>query len=357
MYDLTFPNNSTVNRWFVPEGEVSEVRDSNNIILWKNQIDWYYKYFNISKINSAQSDLYVKLINNNYSGTDINIQYKTESHENDDINYPWQSATWGTYSGIREARLTLTNDPIVLKGYNAYSPSIYGLNIQVYSDSNYQTQAEFQVSGALASLINNTAHFFLSSIVDNCFRGLFSNSSVKYTHNLILPPVTSNSSHRNMFSNCVNLVTIPTFTTTGTIPVVPLSVRCYQDMFSGCTALTTVSSNLLPATTLVQGCYSGMFFNCTSLTTAPALPATTLAYGCYSGMFNGCSALNNITCLATAPYNSGTGYPTEFWVSGVSNTGTFTLSSNTNYFKINPNTGDYFRGNSYIPTGWTVNSI
>ena len=36
-------------------------------------------------------------------------------------------------------------------------------------------------------------------------------------------------------------------------------------------------------------CYNQMFNGCTSLTTAPELPATTLASSCYSDMFNGCS--------------------------------------------------------------------
>jgi len=60
-------------------------------------------------------------------------------------------------------------------------------------------------------------------------------------------------------------------------------------------ALTIV----LPATTLVAGCYQEMFYGCTGLTTAPVLPATELAAYCYQWMFFGCSNLRSVVCLAT----------------------------------------------------------
>ena len=41
-----------------------------------------------------------------------------------------------------------------------------------------------------------------------------------------------------------------------------------------------------------------MFQNCTSLTTAPTLPAYKLADYCYQEMFYGCSALSSVTMLA-----------------------------------------------------------
>ena len=41
-----------------------------------------------------------------------------------------------------------------------------------------------------------------------------------------------------------------------------------------------------------------MFQNCTSLTTAPTLTAYKLAAGCYQNMFYGCSKLSSVTMLA-----------------------------------------------------------
>lgn len=65
---------------------------------------------------------------------------------------------------------------------------------------------------------------------------------------------------------------------------------CYQNLFSGCTQLTTPPE--LPATTIGNSCYSYMFYGCTALSAAPELPATSLADDCYFSMFRGCTALS-----------------------------------------------------------------
>ena len=47
-------------------------------------------------------------------------------------------------------------------------------------------------------------------------------------------------------------------------------------IFKNCTKLVSAENLLLPATTLTAACYQGMFKGCTALTTVPSLPATTL---------------------------------------------------------------------------------
>ena len=94
----------------------------------------------------------------------------------------------------------------------------------------------------------------------------------------------------HMFSGCSSLTTIPS----NLLPATTLRAYCYQYMFNGCTSLTTVPSNLLPATTLAEYCYQYMFEGCKSLTTVPNLPATTLENNCYQYMFNGCTSLTTI---------------------------------------------------------------
>lgn len=51
----------------------------------------------------------------------------------------------------------------------------------------------------------------------------------------------------------------------------------------------TVAAGQHPA--MAEKCYRNMFSGCTSLTTAPSLPATTLAFYCYSYMFYGCTSI------------------------------------------------------------------
>ncbi len=126
-----------------------------------------------------------------------------------------------------------------------------------------------------------------TSLEQRCYSNMFSGCT-SLTSAPTLPATTlAEDCYRNLFENCTSLVNAPQ------LPVTTLAKACYFNMFSGCTSLT--SAPALPATTLVSNCYMYMFENCTSLTSAPALPATTLAGYCYYKMFHGC------TSLTTAP--------------------------------------------------------
>lgn len=123
------------------------------------------------------------------------------------------------------------------------------------------------------------------------------------------------------------------------LPSTSLSQFCYREMFSY-TGIT--SAPTLPAITLAKGCYSQMFSNCTKLTTAPDLPSTTLADNCYQMMFYMCDKLNYIKMLATDISATNC---LDYWVSGVSATGTFVKSSSATWDVI---------GVSGVPSGWTI---
>lgn len=141
-----------------------------------------------------------------------------------------------------------------------------------------------------------------------CYR-LFTNSNIVNAKNLILPATT-------------------------------LTQGCYEEMFKGCTSLTTAPE--LPATEVRKNCYRSMFYGCTSLTTAPTLPTPTLSYDyCYFYMFYGCTNLNSITMLAT---NISASNCLTNWVDGVAATGTFTKAASATI----PT------GVDGIPSGWTV---
>ena len=104
------------------------------------------------------------------------------------------------------------------------------------------------------------------------------------------PPtsISADYCYQDMFKGCTNLTSAPE------LPATTLTKWCYSYMFNGCTSLIAAPV-LLPATMLKPNCYQSMFYGCTSLTKAPALPATTLAEDCYAYMFEGC------TSLTTAP--------------------------------------------------------
>ena len=108
---------------------------------------------------------------------------------------------------------------------------------------------------------------------------------------------------------------------------------CYEDMFRGCTSLTTPPE--LPATTLKEYCYFHMFEGCTSLTQAPELPATTLAKSCYDYMFEGCTSLKISTVQSTE-------YPTAWRIPSSG-------APDWNYYMLT-NTGGTFTGSPSINT-------
>ena len=124
------------------------------------------------------------------------------------------------------------------------------------------------------------------------------------------------------------------------LPATTLKNYCYRALFSYCTTLTKAPE--LPATTLATGCYWYMFEQC-AITEAPALNAAALVNECYGYMFTDCGSLARITCLATSGF--GASRCLEGWVTNVADDGTFTKSSDAT---------NWTRGNSGIPSGWTV---
>lgn len=169
------------------------------------------------------------------------------------------------------------------------------------------------------------------------FRKLFVNNvRLIDASKLVLPATTvSHLCYNEMFNGCTSLTTAPE------LPAKTLDANCYSTMFYNCTSLIT-APKLLPAMILSSSCYQSMFNGCTSLTTVPELPATTLAQYCYRYMFSGCSKLNYIKMLATDI--NALGCLTN-WVHGVASSGTFVK---------HPDMVDLVEGNSGIPTGWTV---
>lgn len=122
-----------------------------------------------------------------------------------------------------------------------------------------------------------------TTLADSCYGSMF-NGCTSLTNTPTFPAITTAPyrSFGTMFSNCTSLTNAPV------LPPTTLGEECYVSMFSGCSNLMTIPSNMLPATTMVSRCYSGMFIGCTSLTTVPSdmLPATTMANGCYHSMFS-----------------------------------------------------------------------
>ena len=173
-----------------------------------------------------------------------------------------------------------------------------------------------------------------TTLVDNCYEAMFKGCTSLTTAPQLPATTLAERCYEFMFQGCTSLTTAPQ------LPATTLESGCYGYMFRGCTALTTAP--VLSATTLAEYCYCHMFRQCTSLQKAPILPATTLEESCYEYMFSGCTSLNEITCLAT---DKSARYCTNYWVIGVSASGTFVKAASMT---------SWTRGNNGIPTNWTV---
>ena len=174
-----------------------------------------------------------------------------------------------------------------------------------------------------------------TTLTDYCYNQMFQGCTSLTTAPVLPATTLANACYMEMFQGCTSLTTAPE------LPATTLAQECYNNMFMGCSSLTTAPA-ILPATTLVEGCYGGMFSGCSSLTTAPELPATTLTNMCYIAMFGECTNLNYIKCLAT---NISASECTSDWTYGVASTGTFVK---------NPSMSSWTTGTAGIPEGWTV---
>ena len=219
------------------------------------------------------------------SSSDIakTIEYKLNDSNN------WTSIT----SNTGESAPTITvkaGDKIQFRGNNAQCGGNDRWTVLYNSFSG--STAWFELEGNIMSLIYGD-DFKNNSTISSAytFTGLFSECvNLVSAENLILPATTlTDYCYQDMFQGCTSLTTAPK------LPATTLEYYCYQHMFAGCTSLKTAPA--LPAIDLAAYCYDSMFLGCTSLTTAPVLPSTTLADDCYDSMFYGCTSLTNAPAL------------------------------------------------------------
>ena len=200
------------------------------------------------------------------------------------------------------------------------------------SGKNY---AFYELFSNCGKIVNVSSNFLpATKLITYCYNNMFYGCTNLTTAPELPATSLSLSCYYRMFGGCTNLTTAPE------LPATSLSSYCYTNMFYNCTSLTTTPKLL--ATILTEGCYANMFYNCTSLTTTPELLATILAESCYYGMFYGCDKLNYIKMLATDISASSCLYD---WVNGVSSTGTFVKNAAMTSLPT---------GASGIPSGWTV---
>ena len=248
--------------------------EEDDIVVFDNKVRYEEQYFAIESLEDDNAVMF-KLSSSTSSA-------KTISASTDDGD-TWTDYT-STANGTTIATLNM-GEKVLIKGNNDY----YGSDSTNYA--HFTASKEFDVNGNIMSLIYGDnfkeQYSFPTGTTKNLQYLFYNSTNLVSAVNLILPATTlTDYCYNQMFLGCTSLTTAPE------LPATTLVSNCYQSMFENCTSLTTAPS-ILPATTLVSNCYQSMFKGCTSLVNAPELPATTLASGCYSSMFNGCTSLVN----------------------------------------------------------------
>ena len=233
-------------------------------------------------------------IENTYNGsntislkTTIGSGNITGSHATQ-LQYSKDKETWTTItlSGTNTIRMN-SGERVYFRNdsgsFNWYKKARDRFYTQIKCSNNHK------VGGNINSLLDYNNYNV--AITPYCFFSLFYENKYLTDANELIFSKTSLASHcyQNMFYGCTSLTTAPE------LPATTLAYNCYDSMFYGCNSLTTAPE--LPATTLAPNCYDSMFGSCTSLTTAPELPATTLAYNCYEFMFQNCTSLTTAPAL------------------------------------------------------------
>ena len=296
-----------------------------------------------------------------------------------------------TYAGTNTISLKENQSPMLMRDlqyskdketWTTFTPSSTALNISLNQGeklyirgSGNKGGVRLKISGSQAHIVGGNINTLIKyddpnnvTISQYAFSELFDGDrNLTSASNLTLPATTLQMRcYESMFSYCTSLTTAPALpattlasycyssmfyccsalTTAPALPATTLAYACYQHMFNSCTSL--VNAPALPATTLAYRCYASMFTYCTALTTAPTLPATTLEQDCYVNMFMSCFNLNYIKCLATEDSDYTNDFRTycEYWVDGVSGSGTFIASDNYSQ--------GWYWGTSGVPENWTT---
>ena len=263
-------------------------------------------YFYIESLGDGNTISVVNKGNGNTSGVTPTLEYSKDKNTWNTITFDWTSGTHTTELPIKlntGEKMYFRNDTHKFSNdydkYISFSSSVssnVGGDIRTLSNYLNVDNETTPQSYMFKELFYNNKYIVDASnlrlpyttLASYCYQNMFQGCTSLTTSPIELPATTLTSScYNNMFKGCTSLTTAPE------LPATTLSYNCYASMFRDCTSLTTAP--ILPATTLASGCYSSMFENCTSLTTAPTLPATTIESNCYNSMFRKC------TSLTTAP--------------------------------------------------------
>ena len=264
-------------------------------------------YFYIESLGDGNTISVKNKGNGNTTNVTPTLEYSTDKNTWNTITFDWTNGEHTTELPVKlntGEKMYFRNDTGKFSNdydkYITFSSSVssnVGGDIRTlsnYLDVNSETTPQSNMFYGLFyenKYIVDASNLRLSytTLAINCYQQMFQGCTSLTTAPKLPATTLAETCYSQMFRGCTSLVNAPK------LPATTLANSCYHYMFKGCTSL--VNAPKLPATTLVDNCYYAMFDGCTSLTDAPALPATTLAKTCYQWMFSDCTSLVNAPAL------------------------------------------------------------
>lgn len=336
--------------------ELSAIYISGNKPIWCES-DYYTQYF------TTESE-----VDNNTITLTVG-NYVTSNHMTS-ISYSYDKVNWTTTTIDNTTQIiSVTLD----EGDRAYWKGIGNALGGGYQNANYwsifSATGNYKVYGNIASLLFGDDFIGKYTMPAgytngrNYQRMWYNDTHLTDTQNLVIPFYNfTNNCFANTFQGCTSLLHGPElyFTSCG-------DYSC-QNMFNGCTAMTTCTKYIYMTNCSSVDCMNYMFNGCSSLVSTPIMKNKQTTTRCFQCMFYNCTSLENnyielnatptpssyaydrmfsntkiknVQCLATGFNGTDTFYN---WLYGVPSGGTFIKAAGVTW----PS------GDSGIPSGWTV---
>jgi len=255
--------------------------------LQSNQYYTFYRYL-------VESDYFT--IEALEASTSVTFNYATSA--SDGIQYSKDGGrNWTSYNMTKDGAITLESagDKLSFRGKRTAYNCSGGTRLITVADNK-----PCYIYGNMMSLLCSGDTYTMPTelTTENTFHSAFKDCTwvrAKSDEKLLLPAsIVKKCSYEQMFSGCTGLTTTPV----AALPAETLYEGTYYQMFYGCTSMISAPS-IAAVTTGRNSCHE-MFYGCTSLTASPALLATTVGNGSYRRMFYGCTSLVTASTIGTA---------------------------------------------------------